>query len=169
MPDPRTGLVDQDPYHIEAKQLFCSPEARNPHRRRSRQLTLLAPVHRLHRVPEALATPRLDFDERHYPAPLRYEVEVAVATPEPPIQYSPAPLGEPRLGDSLAFLTKQLARCRHERKDAGALPDARIELPPLQPRARSRGTVHRSELRRLTLRDQQLHLRRRNPRHRRVL
>jgi hypothetical protein len=126
MPDADTGLVNEYPDHIEPKQLFGAPEPRDPYRCRTRQLTLLSPVHRLHRVPKALATPRLDLHERHYPAPLSYEVKVTVATPEPPVQDSPALPNQPRLGDSLPFLAQHLSRRRHERKDADARPDARI-------------------------------------------
>lgn len=88
---------------------------------------------------EAPATPRLDLHERHDTAPLRYEIKVAVATPETPIQNSPATLNEPRLRDSLTFLAKQLSRGRHERKDAGALLDARIDSFPPQPARRTAG------------------------------
>ncbi len=101
----------------------------NPHRRRTAELALFTPVHRLHRVSKGLASPSFDLDEGHNSASLRYEVEVSVTVPEAAIEYSPPLLRQPDGRDPLALLSQHLRRCRHERKDAGARQDARIEPP----------------------------------------
>ena len=112
------------------------------------KLPLLSPVHGLHRMPEVLTATRLDLYERHQPLPLRYQIDIPMAVPEPPIQDPPAPLSQPQRGNPLPFLAQCLRRRRHGRKDADARSDARIEgthpqagvAPPreLQLRARKR-------------------------------
>ena len=127
MADSSTAVTHLNTDHVESKHPFPAPIPSHPDRGRAGELALFAPVDGLYRVPEVVAATSLDLHEGHYPTPLRDEIEIPMPVTEAAVQYPPPPLSQPRGRDSLALLPKHLRRRRHERKDAGARLDARIE------------------------------------------
>jgi len=127
MADTSTAVTDENADHVESKHPFPAPIPSHPDRGRADELALFAPVDGLYGVPKVVAPTSLDLHEGHHAAPLRDQIEIPMPVAEAAVEYSPSPLSQPHRRDSLALLPKHLRRRRHERKDAGARLDARIE------------------------------------------
>jgi hypothetical protein len=90
MPDPDPLARDQHPHYIEAIRLRRPAMTIDPDPCGTTQLSLLPPVDGLDRVPEPVAAPSLDLNERHDPRLLDYQIDVAMAAAKPALDNPPA-------------------------------------------------------------------------------
>ena len=105
--DPHPISLDEHANDVEPVGVGGSAMAIDPDPRRTTQLPLLPPVHRLDGTAEPGAAPSLDLDERYHPVPLDHEIDVPVPASEAPLHHAPPPQPEPSLRDPLP----QLAEC----------------------------------------------------------
>lgn len=113
--------------HIEAVRLVRAAVSIDPDRRRTRQLPLLAPVYRLHRIAELRTTSCFHFDERHQAVSLRNQIDIAVTVAEPSLQHTPPVPTEPTLGHTLPYFAEFLPCRGHGAKIEQPTADAVIE------------------------------------------
>jgi hypothetical protein len=98
----------EDAYHVEPVRLHRPAMPVDPHSGRTTELPLLPPIDCFHRASKPVAAPSLDLDEGNQPIALDHEVDVAMATPEPALEHSPASVPKPPLRYSLTQLAERL-------------------------------------------------------------
>ena len=101
--DPGGGPDDAN--YVEAVGLTREPVAGDPDLRGAAELTLLAPVDCLDRIPELEPRPRLHFHEDDRLPLLGHDIDVPMTVTVPPRPDPPTLAREPARGDALAQLS----------------------------------------------------------------
>jgi hypothetical protein len=100
--------IHEHAHDVEPVGVSRLPVPVNPNTSRSRQLFLLLPVDRFHRISELISPARLDLDESDETLALHDEIDVTMAIPKPSLDDAPPFSPEPPLRDPLSELSERL-------------------------------------------------------------
>jgi hypothetical protein len=131
--------ADKDADDVESVVLAGESVAVDPDLSGPAKLTLLVPVHGFNRITELGSSASFDLYERDQPTPLRDDVYVAMAAPEPPLADPPPFVREPLSGHALAERTQRLLGVLHARSVRVLLRS--IITTSLRPQAAQRASI----------------------------